>query len=123
LKRSLIKKIITGRLTGEVEMSNMFVSKWRVNEGAKRAEFGVLALAMCKLAKIEEGVSDARFYWCDANTIGFVIEAEAGCWGPGSKLAGATNKSVFDLADIAQVISDEVWMSAKVGEMNYNSSH
>jgi len=29
----------------------------------------------------------------------------------------------FDLADIAQVISDEVWMSAKVGEMNYNSSH
>ena len=53
----------------------------------------------------------------------FVIEAEAGCYGPGSKLAGATNNAVFDLADIAQVNSDEVWMSAKVGEMNYNSSH
>ena len=40
-----------------------------------------------------------------------------------SKLVGATNKAVFDLADIAKVISDEIWMSAKVGEMNYNSSH
>jgi hypothetical protein len=103
-------------------MSNLFVSKWRVNKGGDRATFGTLALAMCKQAKTEEGVGDARFYWCDANTIGFIVEAEAGRWGPGSNPSGATNKAIFALADISQVISDESWMSAKLGESNYESS-
>jgi len=103
-------------------MSNLYVSKWRVNNGGDRAKFGVLALDMCKQAKTESGVDDARFYWCDANTIGFVISAKVGSWGPGSSISGATNKAIFALADISQVVSDESWMSARDGEDNYNAS-
>jgi hypothetical protein len=43
-----IRCLISPRFTTWLKMSNMFVSKWRVNDGAKRADFGVLALAMCK---------------------------------------------------------------------------
>lgn len=103
-------------------MSNLFISKWRVNSGIDRATFGQLALAMCKQAQTEDGVDDARFYWCDANTVGLIISAAVGKWGPGSKISGATNKTIFALADISHVIMDESWMSARDGESNYQSS-
>jgi len=103
-------------------MNNIFVSKWRVNKGSDRVTFGERALKLCRQAKSESGVSDARFFWCDANTIGFLIEASPGHWGPGSSPSGSTNKAIFDLANISQVISDETWMSAKQGQNNYDSA-
>ena len=96
-------------------MNNIFVSKWRVNQGSDRAIFGERALALCRQAKSESGVSDARFFWCDANTIGFLIEASPGHWGPGSSPSGRINKAIFDLANIPKVIPDKAWMSANQG--------
>ena len=98
----------------------LYISKNEMRSDADRNAFGLAALAVCKVAKSTEGVNDAKFYWINPNLIGIIVDAEAGTWGADVEPSADAMKAFFDLADLSNQVSNEIWMSAGIGEERYN---
>ena len=96
------------------------ISKFEMHSGADRNQFGNAAFNLCKAARATPGVVDAKYYWVNANCIGFIIDADPGAWGPGSASTAETAKASFALADVSSQTSNEHWMGAREGTENYN---
>lgn len=98
--------------------------KWERREGAERDAFGNAALAVCRHARSIDGVRSARFYWANADTIGLVVDAEPGAWGPNSGNGPTPDaaKNMFHLSDLSRQVSSEFWVEAGQGEQTYRMS-
>jgi hypothetical protein len=104
----------------------LHVTKHERRDGADRNEFGKAALNICRVARSREGVRDARFYWAGWDTIGIVINADIGAWGPGSGGGGPVPevaKATRAMSDLARMVSNETWGDAAVGEQAYLMSN
>lgn len=103
----------------------LHVQKWERRPTSDRDALGRAALNVCRHARSQEGVRDARFYWANADTIGMIVNAEPGAWGQnsgrGPDAAGAS--ALFGLSDLARQVSSEIWGEAAQGEQAYRMSH
>ena len=54
------------------------------------------------------------------NLIGIIVDAEKGAWGSDADPSADTMKAFFDLADLSNQVSNEIWMSAGIGEERFN---
>ena len=100
----------------------LFISKWERRDGADRDALGRAALNVCRWARAQESVRDARFYWANADTVAFVTGVEpGGRWGIGSGLPPTADGSrvQFALSDLARLGSSEEWQDANVGEQAF----
>ena len=82
--------------------------------------FATPSSSLKKAAKNVEGVNDAKFFWVNPNLIGIIVDAEKGVWGSDADPSAETMKAFFDLADLSNQVSNEIWMSAGVGEERFN---
>ncbi len=101
----------------------LFVSQHERREGVDRYEFGRAALNICRYARSRDGVTSARFYWANVDTVAITVAADVGAdWGlmSGSNPDGA--KASFRLSDLARQVSSEVWNDAGPGEQMYLST-
>ena len=62
----------------------LHVTKRERRDGADRDALGTAALTMCRFARSNEGVRNARFYWANIDTVAIIVDAEPGAWGPGA---------------------------------------
>jgi hypothetical protein len=100
----------------------LFVSKWERRDGADRDALGRAALNLCRWARSQEGVRDARFYWAGTDTVAFVTTVEpGGRWGIGSGNPPTPDgsKVQFALSDLARVVANEAWADAATGEQSF----
>ena len=98
----------------------LHITKNEMRSDADRNAFGLAALAVCKMAKSINGVNDAKFFWINPNLIGIIVDAEAGAWGADVEPSADAMKAFFDLADLSNQVSNEIWMSAGIGEERFN---
>ena len=101
----------------------LHIGKYEMRSDADRNAFGLAALAVCKAAKNVEGVNDAKFFWVNPNLIGLIVDAEKGVWGSDADPTPETMKAFFDLADLSNQVSAEIWMSAGIGEERFNMTN
>ena len=101
----------------------LHIGKYEKRSDADRNPFGLAALAVCKAAKNVEGVNDAKFFWVNPNLIGLIVDAEKGVWGSDADPTPETMKAFFDLADLSNQVSAEIWMSAGIGEERFNMAN
>ena len=96
----------------------LHVTKWERRDGADRDALGTAALTMCRFARSNEGVRNARFYWANTDTVAILVDADPGAWGPGSAgdptAEGA--QAIFGLSDLAHGVAQETWGEAGAGE-------
>ena len=97
----------------------LHIGKYEMRSDADRNAFGLAALAVCKAAKSVDGVNDAKFFWINPNLIGIIVDADKGVWGSDADPSPETMKAFFDLADLSNPVSNEIWMSAGVGEERF----
>lgn len=102
----------------------LHLSKWERRAGSDRDMFGNAALNLCRVARSVDGVRSARFYWANADTVGFAVDAEPGAWGTGSAAPPNADqaKAMFALSDLARQTSAETWGEAGAGEAMYRSA-
>ena len=101
----------------------LHIGKYEMRTDAARNAFGLAALAVCKAAKNVDGVNDAKFFWVNPNLIGLIVDAEKGVWGSDADPSPETMKAFFDLADLSNQVSAEIWMSAGIGEERFNMAN
>ena len=101
----------------------LHIGKYEMRSDADRTAFGLAALAVCKAAKNVEGVNDAKFFWVNPTLIGLIVDAEKGVWGSDADPTPETMKAFFDLADLSNQVSAEIWMSAGIGEERFNMTN
>ncbi len=97
----------------------LHIAKYEMRSDADRNSFGLAALSVCKAAKASDGVNDAKFFWVNPNLIGIIVDAEKGAWGSDTDPTPQTMKAFFDLADLSNQVSNEIWMSAGIGEERF----
>ena len=101
----------------------LHIGKYEMRSDDDRNAFGLADLAVCKAAKNVEGVNDAKFFWVNPNLIGLIVDAEKGVWGSDAAPTPETMKAFFDLADLSNQVSAEIWMSAGIGEERFNMAN
>ena len=97
----------------------LHIAKYEMRSDADRNSFGLAALAVCKAAKSNDGVNDAKFFWVNPNLIGIIVDAEKGAWGSDTDPTADVMRAFFDLADLSNQVSNEIWMSAGIGEERF----
>tara|TARA_B100000963_G_C22586521_1_gene653390 strand:+ start:1096 stop:1404 length:309 start_codon:yes stop_codon:yes gene_type:complete len=97
----------------------LHIAKYEMRSDADRNAFGMAALGVCNAAKVNDGVNDAKFFWVNPNLIGIIVDAEKGAWGSDADPSADVMKAFFVLADLSNQVSNEIWMSASIGEERF----
>jgi len=102
----------------------LFLSKHERRDNADRDAMARAALDLCRVTRARDGVRSARFYWVNTDTIGLIVDAEAGSFGQGSAQTGspAEAKAMFAFSDLARGTSSETWGEAGAGEQLYRAA-
>lgn len=99
-------------------------TRYERRDGVDRDAMGKAALQACRVARGQDGVQDARFYWADWDTVAVLVHAAPGKWGVGSGQGPIPEvaKAGRQLQDLARLTSHEVWAEAGMGEQAYRAS-
>ena len=102
----------------------LLISKHERRDGTDRDAMGRAALDLCRQTRQHDGVRSARFYWADTDTIGVIVDAEAGSFGQGSGQtpSPAEAKAMFAFSDLTRGTSNETWGEAGAGEELYRAA-
>lgn len=96
------------------------IYKFERNPGVDRNAFAMAALNLCRAVKAANPkVQSHRFYWVDANTIGFVVQGQNGFNDYNPNPDPNVAKAQFALADMANMTNIGLWADAGVGERSW----
>lgn len=102
----------------------LFLSKHERRDNTDRDAMANAALDLCRATRALDGIRSARFYWANTDTIGLIVDAEAGAFGQGSGQtpSPAQAKAFFALSDLARPTSSETWGEAGAGAEMYRAA-
>lgn len=99
-------------------------TRYERRDSADRDTMAKAALQLCRAARGQDGVQDARFYWADWDKIAVLVNAAPGKFGlnSGGGPVPEVAKAARQLQDLATLATYEVWGEAAMGEQAYRAS-